>query len=706
MRRLLFPLVALVIALALAACQRSSPTVEAESTSDSVQWNAFSGPDVVTGPAGLFHLDIAGDQTVALTPLRGTTATVGQHFNVDLTTAFTQTFCSDCVKVLGITREGDNLRLDLQVRHPFDLAEDSVAPSAKNRRDLWISTVKGILLLDGSGKYFNDTVQADSTHLVNPDGYTNLFTPPVGSAATVFPYIVFGATDTNSSAGNYDDASGWRDHTDDPSGYGILANGQTGDASYLLAIKPGETLAVDLALTAAFTVSVPNRATRLAPEHFMPAGAAPEPWRVTVRADGDLDSFNDQSAVNLHIEVLDWQQDPALSVDAGYPNLANRRGLAVTSRIDHVDFSLPSITGIESTPVDLSTTGGTGWASDPWQVNVTLTNNAAAGPGLYTGLLRVVDERDPRSTAAPFGSTTFVGPDLATPYTPPSEFATYAIFTVSVIGGEGCQEVFPIGSGEAERYAKSVPSYVVARSQQEYDDAVALLTATPPAPSVDWVYQSVVIATTGEFTAAQGMHTVAVKSWCTDADGNAVITILRADPLTQCPVLPIPTTPYVVATVESRNPNYAFVEEQVDSCGGYCAELPIDIAGSGDAAATFTGGLVAQYVTNPTDYDALMTTLLGATPPPPIDFATDAAYVLCSGYYAFDFDARSLTVTRLCNELVTGNYQLTWEHSEYVTCRVRGIIPTAPWTVVRVPQTTGTGLNTAYLTDLCGPPFP
>ncbi|HYE77661.1 MAG TPA: hypothetical protein VEI97_06720, partial [bacterium] len=303
-------------------------------------------------PVGRYQVVVRGDRA-EVTGARLAQAPIGQLFNVDVSDAFTHTFCNTCLETVGVRRNGEFLDLTMQVRHPFDLANDALPPSASNRRDLWINNVKGILLTDGDQSYFGGAVTLDPRTLGNPDGFTSLLMQPTGFQANAFPYKVFGAEGANLTRGNFDASVGWDLHRDDPTGFNVLANGQTGQATYRLRIQPGETLVFDLVLTASYSVSAANRTQRLTPTHFMPAGAPPEPWKVLAQAPGTLEAGNTASSVNLQLQALDWQHDPTLTVDPNFPDPSNRDGLAVSSRITAVSYSLPAITGEAETPVDL-----------------------------------------------------------------------------------------------------------------------------------------------------------------------------------------------------------------------------------------------------------------------------------------------------------------------------------------------------------------
>ncbi|MEO7995394.1 MAG: hypothetical protein ABI743_13435, partial [bacterium] len=530
---------------ALAACQHGSdspvhPAGQARDPETPLVVSTFVGADTTEAPIARYQLTLSGD-TAHLDPARLGAATVGQHFNVDLSDALTDTFCHDCLQVTEVQRKPLGLQLTLEVRHPFKLADDLAPPTALNRRDLWISTVKGILLADNSKPYFGGEVDLDPDRLLNADGFTGVFQVPTGAESEAFPYRVFGASGANLTTGNFDGSLGWSLNPNDPAGYLVLANDQTATAQYYVRLDPGETITFDLVVTAAFNVSAGNKTQRLTPSYFMPAGAAPEPWKVLASSAGPLEAGNPSSTTVLTFRALDWQQDATLAVDPGYPNVSNRRGLATDSRISDVTFSLPAITGDDTTTVDISGATGNGYASDPWTVIATLTNTAAATEGTYLGVAKFLDERDPQSTAVPYGTTTFVEKDLASPYTGPTEFATYAVFPVVVQSTSGCVEVTTIVTGDGDIYFNNEPLYAVARTADELTAITDQLESRPVTlPPIDYATTTVLVACTGFFDSGKGQHLVDISMVCPNASNGNDVTVHRGDPLGNCPVNDVP----------------------------------------------------------------------------------------------------------------------------------------------------------------------
>ncbi|HYE77699.1 MAG TPA: hypothetical protein VEI97_06915, partial [bacterium] len=667
---------------------------------------AWAGEGAGIAPMGRFQLHLNGDQAT-IEHARLGQAMVGQHFNVDLTDAFTGGFCNTCLTLDSVQRQGSDLLVTLAVTHPFKRADDARPPDAQNRRDLWVSNVKGILLANGSQSFMGSTIRLDPMALKNADGYTGMLRPLTGFSANVFPYKIFGAANGNDTVGNFDPTKGWTDYLDAPVGYNVLANGQTARATYQIHLEPGNTRSFELILTAAFSVSSPDRYQRLAPQYFMPAGASPEPWKASVSVAGTLVAFDPDSTTELTFSALDWQQDPALAVEPGFPNPANPRGLAVNSRITGISYSIPGIISQPSVPVDLAGATGTGYASDPYTVTATVANAASAPGGIYLGLAKFVDERDAEATQQPFGTTTFVGPDLRTPYTGVTEFATYALFSVTVTSGPGnCLPVQQVREGRFTLYPGTGVFYRWCRTQAELTAALTTVEGTPgPMPPVDWTTQSVVVACTGRTPQGNGQRQVRVDSVCDDGQGGVTVTLLKGEPIGGCALYDLPAAPFVVAIVDSAAPNASFVEDVYDTClGDQCEPIDWYVVAKGDAAQNGYADDDGMFIlcANEACYQSYGQQLFGSNPLPEIDYERYTAMIICTGYKDTGFPERTVDMLNVCQDNSNGWYQAYYREKEYLSCPPPGESgPSAPFVIVAVPQVPVGWDWTAQTVDIC-----
>lgn len=665
----------------------------------------YFGADVIEAPFGRFQLTLSEDAAL-LESARLASAQVGQHFNVDLTAAFTETFCRDCLQVTGFEKIGTGVRVKLQIRHPFPLADDEAPVSAMNRRDLWLSTVKGIVLLDGTSSWLDGHVTLNPNRLSNADGYTSLLEAPAGFTATAFPYKLFGATPANLGIGSFDGTVGWSLNYDDPSGYLVLGNNQTATASYDIRLSPGEQVTWDLVLTGAYAVSAATKPDRLTPEHYMPAGAAPEPFLVRVTPSGALQAGNASSTVQLSIEALDWQQSSSLSVDPNFPSSTNRRGLAVSSKISGANLGIPEITGVSTQDLDVSSATGQGTLASPWTLTTTLTNTLAVPAGTYTGIVKIIDERVPEGGTPPLGPVTFISKDLVTPYTPPSEFATYGIFQVSVSGNPNCLSFDEFWNSDADAYSNKEPLYEVAESDTELADLLGqLTTSTVPLPPIDWATQKVVVACTGSTPSDMDLRSVSIQDICPNAFG-LVVTVRRGEPLSGCTGGPRPAAPYALALVTTGQPEWSFVEEQFDTCTSNCTEVPFDWVDAGDSVelgGAYAGGPNAWLVKDQLTFTTVAGPLYGPNPLPVIDFRNAAALVVTSGRSAPQDGRRYAQVTQVCEGPSDPSVLVTWEAGEYLSCTPAGNTPSSPFQIVTIPAPVATASFDQMIVDVCNP---
>lgn len=671
-------------------------------------WPITIADDVLQAPIGRFHLTVNSNGHGELTPARLAQAPIGMLFNVDLTEALTESFCRDCLSITGISKINGGVRVGLEVRHPFAIADDGLPPSAANRRDLWMSTVKGILLLDSSQSWFDGAVRLDAGRLMNADGYTSVFDLPIGLNANTFPYRVFGAAGANAGNGNFDGTAGWSLNYNDPEGYAVLANDQTRSANYDLRLAPGESVTFDVVLTAAYCVSASNRNERLIPSHFMPAGAPPEPWRVLVTPGGALEPGNPMSSTTLLFQALDWQQDPVLNVDPTFPNPLNRRGLAAASRIAEVSFSLPGLTGEPVTVVDISGATGAGTSTDPWSVSAPLFNSTSADEGLFVGVAKFLDERDPQGGDPPFGTTTFIQRDLVTPYDTVSEFATYAAFTVTVGATTGCVPFTEIWNSDADLYTSSEVLFEVVGDQTALLDLLAQLESRPvPLPPIDWATQQVLVASSGFAPFGLGERYIELLEICPSPALGWQFNLRRGDPLS-CPGGPRPSSPYIIALFDRLNPEYLMAFEQVDTCTTGCDPVPLNWLDSSDAFLLngYTGPIVEGVARNSTELMALAGPLYGNNPMPPVDFGAGPVIVVCSGFAPNDDGQRYASVLDVCVDTGINEARVTWELGEFLTCDPPPGGPSAPFSLVQMTPFTGVVSFDSLFTDVCKEPPP
>ncbi|MBU1023054.1 hypothetical protein KKB99_02100, partial [bacterium] len=250
----------------------SNPSVFA-STRDE---NGF--PSEGEGLIGAFTINLATDPLSAeIVPIRKTNITDSLE-TLDITNFLTYHPCSDCVRIKSIGINIDNqLVMAIGIKHPFDIGDPLEPISGKNRIDLHVFNVEGILAIVGgtSGtRAFSPTEIVALDGLDNPSGYTAYLDPYLDSvlptAATLHPYILH--------FDNYDDGnyipgfypSGFSD-VFHPTGNLIMAQGSDYDfKDYILNIDIGANYQFLFAVGCTYGVSAFDYLERFIPVYRIP----------------------------------------------------------------------------------------------------------------------------------------------------------------------------------------------------------------------------------------------------------------------------------------------------------------------------------------------------------------------------------------------------------------------------------------------------
>ncbi|HYE77660.1 MAG TPA: hypothetical protein VEI97_06715, partial [bacterium] len=231
-----------------------------------------------------------------------------------------------------------------------------------------------------------------------------------------------------------------------------------------------------------------------------------------------------------------------------------------------------------------------------------------------------------------------------------------------------------------------------------------------PMPPVDYTRQTVIIASTGAFIGTEGLRQVAIKDICPNQLNGLTVTIRRGDPLGGCDGGNTVVAPYVVAIMDSINPEVSFAEEQFDTCPpGECLDVVWNEVAYGDAALNgYTGPAFTLVARNQNEYEDLAGPLLGNEPLPPVDFVTQRVLVMTSGLANDELGFRFLLPTEVC--LMDGRpARVTYETGEYLSCTSSDIDATAPFSLVVVDDTSASIELAAFVKlefDICGPPSP
>jgi len=147
------------------------------------------------GVLGLFEISIDSEKEKAdITSLRSGTLTDVLEV-IDITNFMTLFPCVDCVSLKGIGFDANNnVILTIGIKHPFPAGNPADPISGKNRADLHVFNVEGIVISDVLGTFF-DTLDEliPGFRLLNADGYTGYLDESIDSfyltLPTIHPYI-------------------------------------------------------------------------------------------------------------------------------------------------------------------------------------------------------------------------------------------------------------------------------------------------------------------------------------------------------------------------------------------------------------------------------------------------------------------------------------------------------------------------------------
>ncbi len=364
---------------------------------------AFDGNTAV-GVMGGFNLTISPDGTNAdLVPMR--TSAIGESYIVSGTAFFTMTPCANCLKIDGLELYGTNsIALIMSVKHPFTRGEGPCG--AMNRLDLDVFDLAVVVQpLDAESNNYSLTGIEIYTGIVpNADGYTKELTG-VTCENSALPFKIC-----------YENENNNRFETEiDYQRFNITFNLDEG-------------LTFNLYLTMGYGASA-KKPQRLDPTYYAPEFNRKSAWKVEV----DPVSWFYDNPSTVTIDIYDWNH--GAEIDDNYPDPANLDKLPSSSDVQSVFIEVPGMTSalVEATIDDTSTNG---W-DDPLTYTATFTNENDIDSGVFTGLVKVLDSRTPGSAGASdsLAHNPDGGPDLE--WHEVQEFATYQVFTATVVSGDG-----------------------------------------------------------------------------------------------------------------------------------------------------------------------------------------------------------------------------------------------------------------------------
>ena len=353
------------------------------------------------GIFGAYELTVNPDNLSAeLNPMR--ILTLGESFIVSGTPFFTT---KDCFRIRTVGRaESGGILIGYEIKHPFPKGNTSLPPSGKNRLDLDVFDLALVIVPKSVTPSTYQLGSAYTGFVFNPDGYTKELNQVTGGNAAAPYKIAYESSSNNRFAMGTD----W----------------QPFDVLY----SPIQ-MQLDLYLTMGYGASakVPQR---LNPIYYVPEFNRKPVWKVRVFPPTMLEG--ETKSYPLLIDVYDWNH--GATVAPVFPDPAHTNYIKAQSDIESVQIEVPDMfTGTLTATTEDSSTNG---FSDPLTYAVDIENINGVPEGVYKGLVKVSDSRDPNPI--PLGGDILIHtPDgiALLNYTIP-EYATYQSFTVKIISSD------------------------------------------------------------------------------------------------------------------------------------------------------------------------------------------------------------------------------------------------------------------------------
>jgi len=353
-------------------------------------------------------------ESVELNPIRQ--SAIGESYIVSGIGFFTGTPCVDCLKLSGFSFIGGQLALTFYIRHPFDPGVTTLPPSARNRLDLDVFDLALVVLPTSITPvtYTQIGVGVYAGVVANADGYTRELANALRKQEAI-PYVLV-----------VDDSK----ELPIPTGhYNKFPMGAESFFDVYFDLTPGTPCTFDMYLTMGYGFSA-KKAQRLNPTYYNPEFNRKAAWKVKAEADSFWVSGDTMTPIDVIVRVYDWQI--GANVD---PALLNPSDIYAASEVESVAVEIPGMTNTLKQVTGDTSVSGDGGPDDPLVYEIPIANEKNIAVGLYTGLVRVMDERDV-GVVPPTGTRDYLidSPDgLALNNYAMLEFATYQTFDAEVI---------------------------------------------------------------------------------------------------------------------------------------------------------------------------------------------------------------------------------------------------------------------------------
>jgi hypothetical protein len=401
-----------------------------------------NAPSEGMGSLGLFSLHInPANLSAEINSIRSGSLTDVLEV-VDITNFLQLAPCSNCVDLKAVSIDIDgNLVVTIGIRHPFNAGDMLKPVTGRNRGDLHVFNIEGIVISNVTGDSFSsldETIAGFS--LVNADGYTGYLDGVLDDIyptdATVHPYIMHF---DDYSQGNYDPMNpmGFESvTTPPPSGNLVMAMGCDFDyKDYVFKIDESTPMDFIFAVGCTYPVAASSKIERFTPEYRIPQhnkkAASEVSYEITENNLGEGDT---SSTATIEIHVVDINHGVAVG--------ENLDEMLADSSVGEIRIELPGLMSDILSIDGGSPVSGSGHdPSDPLVYSGTITNTLGAAEGTYTGLIKVIDTY----TSGLNQSVLLNGMDgieRVGPIVNPlsglfeiDEFATYQVFTIDVLIG-------------------------------------------------------------------------------------------------------------------------------------------------------------------------------------------------------------------------------------------------------------------------------
>jgi len=285
-------------------------------------WSKDGAPLDGSGALGLFSLQLDKSELAAqLTPLRQSSLTDVLEV-VDITNFLRMAPCTNCAKIKSVSMDADgHLVLSIGIKHPFPAGDPFKPITGRNRADLHVFNVEGIVVSNAAAESFAGIGQnIAGFRLTNADGFTGYLDSPLDSIfpsdATIHPYILHF---DDYSTGNYDPSSptGFQSVTDPPP-TGNLVMSMGCDYNYQDYVFDLPSTPVDFiyAVGCTYALSAAKKADRFAPEYRVPQHNKKAASEVHVEiVSNDLKADDITSSAKLAVKVLDMNHGVAVGTN-------------------------------------------------------------------------------------------------------------------------------------------------------------------------------------------------------------------------------------------------------------------------------------------------------------------------------------------------------------------------------------------------------